>query len=264
MNAVIVIPARYASSRFPGKPLVQLKGADGVPRSLIERSWRAAMASKGAERVIIATDDDRIAEEGARLGAEIVMTSEECRNGTERCAEVAAQLTPAPDVVVNLQGDAPLTPPWFVEALIERMRAGDAEVATPVLRCDAETLANLREDRRNDRVGATTAVFDRQMRALYFSKEVLPFGAGDGAGSDVGVFHHVGLYAYTPAALKTYEQVKPSALELAEGLEQLRFMEAGVPVHCVEVEARDRVFWEVNNPEDVPRVEGAMQRAGIS
>lgn len=266
MHTVIAIPARYESSRFPGKPLAPLKGADGVARTLIERSWRAAMAVPGVGRVLVATDDARIAEHAAGFGAAVAMTSSTCRNGTERCAEVLGQLDAEPDLIVNLQGDAPLTPPEFVSALIGAMAARpDAAVATPVLRCDAEALLRFREDRHAGRVGGTTAVFDRAGRALYFSKEVIPFSDPiDPALGPVPVFHHVGLYAYRPAALRAYAGWQPGVLETLEGLEQLRFLENGTPVLCVEVEAKGRVFWELNNPIDIGRIEAAMSSMGMS
>ena len=112
MTVLIAIPARYASTRYPGKPLVELNGPDGR-KTLIRRSWEAAMAVRGADRVVVATDDARIADHATAFGAEVVMTSSACQNGTERCAEVAAKL-PGFEIVVNLQGDAPLTPAWFV------------------------------------------------------------------------------------------------------------------------------------------------------
>ncbi|MFT6228210.1 MAG: 3-deoxy-manno-octulosonate cytidylyltransferase (CMP-KDO synthetase), partial [Paracoccaceae bacterium] len=120
MSVAIVIPARYASSRYPGKPLVALRGANGVAKSLIRRSWDAACTARGVDRVVVATDDDRIADHARGFGAEVVMTPDTCRNGTERCAAALPALDGV-DLVVNLQGDAPLTPPWFVEALIEGM-----------------------------------------------------------------------------------------------------------------------------------------------
>ena len=265
MAVLIVIPARYASSRYPGKPLVELAGATGEKRSLIRRSWDAAVSVAGVDRVVVATDDDRIAEAARGFGAEVAMTPDTCRNGTERCAIVARDLAGPDDVVVNLQGDAPLTPPWFVAALVEAMRADrTCLVATPVLRCDAEALAGFLEDRRQGRVGATTAVFDRQGRALYFSKEVIPYtGRPLGPGETIPVFHHVGVYAYRRAALDPYPDWPMGPLETWEGLEQLRFMENGLPVHCVEVEARGRAFWELNNPTDVPRIEAILSRLDL-
>jgi 3-deoxy-manno-octulosonate cytidylyltransferase (CMP-KDO synthetase) len=262
---LLVIPARYASSRYPGKPLVELAGATGGKRSLIRRSWEAAISVPGIDRVVVATDDPRIAEAAHEFGATTMMTPETCRNGTERCAIVAGSLADAATIVVNLQGDAPLTPPWFVSALIAAMQDDpERQVATPVLRCDAAALAGLLEDRRQGRVGATTAVFDRHGRALYFSKEVLPYtGRPLGPDERIPVFHHVGVYAYRASALLGYPDWPEGRLEAWEGLEQLRFLENGVAVHCVEVVAPGRAFWELNNPSDVPRIEAILAELGI-
>ncbi len=256
MRAVIVIPARYASTRYPGKPLVVLRGADG-DKTLIRRTWETGCRAERADRVVVATDDERIAGEVRGFGGEVVMTSPDCANGTERCAEAMAVLGDY-DLVVNLQGDAPLTPPWFVDDLIAAMAARpEVGVATPVLRCDAETYARFREDRANGMVGGTTAVFAADGRALYFSKEVIPF-LPDVDVAEPPVWHHVGVYAYRPAALARYRGWAPGPLEINEGLEQLRFLENGEPVLCVPVEARGRSFWELNNPVDVARIEGVL------
>ena len=261
MKTVVFIPARYASTRYPGKPLVALTGAKGEAKSLIQRSWEAACSAQGVDAVYVLTDDARIADASRAFGAEVLMTSSEARNGTERCAEGLAQLTSAPDVVVNLQGDAPLTPPWFVEALVAAMVPG-VQMATPVLKCDAETLANFVTDRREGRVGGTTAVMRADGTALYFSKEVLPYvGSLD---TPPEVWHHVGVYAYRPDALHHYGAWAEGPLERAEGLEQLRFLENGVPVTCVPVEAKGRLFWELNNPVDVARIEAVLKKEGIA
>ncbi|WP_227269228.1 3-deoxy-manno-octulosonate cytidylyltransferase [Roseobacter weihaiensis] len=260
MSVLIAIPARFASSRYPGKPLAGLRGASGETRSLIERSWRAALSVAGIDRVIVATDDTRIKQAAEAFGAEVVMTSPDCVNGTERCAQAHALLGGGFDIVVNLQGDAPLTPAWFIEDLVAGLRAApQAEIATPVLRCDGATLNGFLEDRKAGRVGGTTAVFDRHNHALYFSKQVIPFTSQTyGAEVETPVFHHVGIYACRPAALAAYPDWPIGPLEQLEGLEQLRFMENGRSVLCVEVEARGRQFWELNNPEDVPKIEKMM------
>ncbi|WP_108503214.1 3-deoxy-manno-octulosonate cytidylyltransferase [Paracoccus indicus] len=265
MSVVIVIPARHASTRYPGKPLVELRGAGGQARSLIRRSWDAAMAVSGVDRVVVATDDDRIRDHAEGFGAEVVMTSTSCRNGTERCAEAIANLGITPEIVVNLQGDAPLTPAWFVEDLFAGLRAApDAQVATPVLRCSGRMRADLIADRHAGRVGGTTAVFGHDGQALYFSKEVIPFVPGDVADdADSPVFHHVGVYAYRPKALGEYAGWPEGTLEKLEGLEQLRFLERGRHVLCVQVEARGRQFWELNNPQDVERLEQMMSEMGL-
>lgn len=263
MSTVVFIPARYASTRYPGKPLVELTGATGERKSLIQRSWEAAMAVEGVDAVYVLTDDDRIRDAARAFGAEVIMTSTAARNGTERCAEAVGQLSQTPEIVVNLQGDAPLTPAWFVSDLVAHMKAEpEAQMATPVLLTDAETLANFVTDRKAGRVGGTTAVMRRDGTAIYFSKEVLPYvGSLD---TPPEVWHHVGCYAYRPAALRAYGDWPEGPLEQAEGLEQLRFVENGCPVACVKVEGKGRVFWELNNPVDVERIEGVLKKEGIA
>jgi len=265
MTTVCVIPARHASRRFPGKPLAPLTGATGQARTLIERSWRAAVRADRFDAIHVATDDARIAEVARGFGADVLMTSAACRNGTERCAEALALLGPEVETVVNLQGDAPLTPPRFLDAVVDGLRAdGDAALATPVLRCDGQALAALRADRAAGRAGGTTVVADGAMRALYFSKEVIPFTAGAyPPDAPTPVFLHVGVYAYRPRALRAYPGWPAGPLERREGLEQLRFLETGHRVACVEVSARGRTFWEVNNPGDIPRVEAMLRDMGL-
>ncbi len=210
MSVLLVIPARYASTRYPGKALAELTGATGLKKTLIHRSWEAAQAVSEIDRVVVATDDMRIADHARGFGAEVVMTSEACENGTERCAEAADALGGRFDMVVNLQGDAPLTPPWFVEELVAGLNAHPtAEVATPVMRADGRALCGFREDRRAGRVGATTAVFGIDRRALYFSKEVIPYTTEDyPATAPTPVFHHVGVYAR--AGTVTLSRTRPA------------------------------------------------------
>lgn len=262
MQTVIFIPARYQSQRFPGKPLAVLEGATGAKRTLIERSWLAAMAV-GADAVYVLTDDDRIAEAARGFGADVLMTSPDARNGTERCAEGVAALDFLPDVIINLQGDAPLTPPHYVQALIDAMADPAVQMATPVLKTDPPHLAKFQADRKAGRVGATTAVFGVSGDALYFSKEIVPFY--DNAPADaVPVYHHVGCYAYRPQALQDYASLTVGALETREGLEQLRFLEHGIPIRCVTVDPRGRAFWELNNPSDIPLIEDIMKQEGLA
>jgi len=262
MKTIILIPARYASSRYPGKPLVELKLPDGSTKSLIHLSWEAACQARGVDEVYVATDDDRIRDAAEAFGASVIMTSEDCANGTLRCADALARGGLTADLVINLQGDALLTPPWFVEDLIAAMKADPkAQMATPVLQCDSLTYGHFIEDRKAGRVGGTTAVFDRNQHALYFSKEVLPYiDPTKVPGDDIPVYHHVGLYAYRPEALVAYAGWPEGVLEKREGLEQLRFLENGHKVACVIVEGRGRVFWELNNPEDVERIESVLRK----
>jgi 3-deoxy-manno-octulosonate cytidylyltransferase (CMP-KDO synthetase) len=264
MNTVILIPARYQSSRYPGKPLVELKGAGGTAKPLIQRSVEAARRVRGVSSVFVVTDDERIAEACAPAKVGVVMTSPECRNGTERCAEALASLH-EPDLVINFQGDALLTPPGFVEALIDRMRDDtDAMVATPAIRLRSSEVRALQAEEAVGRVGGTTVVTNDQGHALYFSKRLiphLPAGTLDGEMSPVRL--HVGVYAYRPEALDGYVATPVSELETLEGLEQLRFLAAGIPVAVVDVETPPFALRELNNPEDVAPIEQALAEAGL-
>jgi 3-deoxy-manno-octulosonate cytidylyltransferase (CMP-KDO synthetase) len=264
VNAVILIPARFASSRYPGKPLVGLKGASGEEKSLIQRSVEAARRVAGVSGVFVTTDDERIADACAQFGVGVIMTSPECRNGTERCAEALASLHD-PDLVINFQGDALLTPPGFVEALIARMQVdGDVLVATPAMRLRSDEVRALQAEEAAGRVGGTSVVADAQGQALYFSKRMIPYlpkGALDEAMSPVRL--HVGIYAYRPEALERYVATPVSKLETLEGLEQLRFLTAGVPMAVVDVETPPFALRELNNPEDVEPIEQALIDAGL-
>lgn len=261
-DTVIIIPARYASSRFPGKPLVRIRGATGEVRSLIERTWRAATEVDKIDAIYIATDDDRIADAALSFGANVVMTDTNCANGTERCADAIQKLGIQPGVVVNLQGDAPLTPPWFITSVIDQIKSG-ANVATPILRLSARSYTQFVEDRRVGLVGGTTVVLNNRSQALYFSKEVLPYtGREYCENNEVPVFQHIGVYAYTSSALLSYSRNGVCLLEKLEGLEQLRFLYNGSSISCVEVQAGGRAFWELNNPHDTTRIESILLNEG--
>jgi 3-deoxy-manno-octulosonate cytidylyltransferase (CMP-KDO synthetase) len=264
MNTVILIPARYRSSRYPGKPLVPLTGAKGTAKPLIQRSVEAARLVPGVSGVFVTTDDERIADACSRFGVGVIMTSPECRNGTERCAEALASLH-EPDLVINFQGDALLTPPGFVEALIARMhKDSGALVATPAMRLESDEVRKLQAEESAGRVGGTTVVTNNQGHALYFSKRLIPHLPANALDGDISpVRLHVGVYAYRPEALDRYVATPVSELETLEGLEQLRFLVAGVPVAVVEVETPPFALRELNNPEDVAPIEQALAEAGL-
>lgn len=264
MNAVILIPARYASSRYPGKPLVELKGVSGAAKPLIHRSVEAARRVRGVSGVFVVTDDERIAEACRPAKVGVIMTSPECRNGTERCAEALSQL-PDPDLVINFQGDALLTPPGFVEALIARMEDDRAAlVATPAMRLRSDEVRALQGEEVAGRVGGSTVVTNNAAQALYFSKRLIPhLPSGALAGEMSPVRLHLGVYAYRPEALDRYVATPVSELEMLEGLEQLRFLAAGIPVAVVDVETPPFALRELNNPEDVAPIEEALAAAGL-
>ena len=264
-HVCIIIPARYASTRFPGKPLVQLKGHGGQSRTLIERSWRAAVAVNSGGQVVVATDDDRIADEVRHFGGQVAMTPTTCRNGTERCAAAVDALGITADIIINLQGDAPLTPSSVVTALIDHMVANpECLVATPAVRCTPGIYNHLVNDQKAGRVGGTTVVRNATNEALYFSKRVLPYLPDDFATDQpIPAFLHMGVYAYRAEALASYIAQPPSELELVEGLEQLRFLHLGVPVAVVECRAPDWDVIELNNPSDIAQVEAMLDKAKL-
>ncbi len=251
-RVLVVVPARYASQRFPGKPLAPLRGPDGAIKPLIQWSWEAAMALQDRAEIVVATDDTRIADVVRGFGGAVALTSTELRNGTERCAALLDHLGEPPDLVINLQGDSPLIPRAALDALIDAWIAAPAPVLTPWIACDSALGGQLVADHQAGRIGGTTVVADAMGRALYFSKRPIPYGPGD------GLKLHLGLYAYTPAALRHYAALPPGPLEAAEGLEQLRFLEQGIPIRLVEVVRPPAGFWEVNNPDDVALVERAL------
>ncbi|UUR08085.1 3-deoxy-manno-octulosonate cytidylyltransferase [Sphingomonas glaciei] len=260
----VLIPARFASTRFPGKPLIPLRGATGLAKTLVQRSWECARQIEGCSGLWVATDDDRIAEEVERFGGSVVMTSPDCANGTERCADALAKLDCDAEFIVNLQGDAPLSPGFMVPELVARL-AGDLQLAmaTAAIHCNPTMLEHLQADEAAGRVGGTTAVFDGRLRALYFSKRILPYLPQTGS-EDVPVFMHLGLYAYRRAALLDYAAAEPSVLERAEGLEQLRFLDLGLPVGVCTA---DPLGWdpiELNNPSDVPAIERLLAERNLA
>jgi len=223
------------------------------------------MAVPGSAGVWVATDDKRIADEVTRFGGQVVMTSPDCANGTERCADAVERLGEVAPVIVNLQGDAPLSPSTLVPELVARLQKDEgAAMATPAVRCTRPVLDHLLNDAREGRVGGTTSVFNRDGRALYFSKRVIPYVPGTLMDEPCPVYLHLGLYAYRPEALARYRAAPVSTLERLEGLEQLRFLDMGSGVAVLAVE---RLSWdpiELNNPTDVPILERILCDHGIS
>ena len=265
-DTIIIIPARYQSSRYPAKPLALLRGATGEAKPLIQRSWECAATIVDPAAIWVATDDNRIADAVTGFGGQVVMTSPECRNGTERCADAIANLGIAPSIVVNLQGDAPLTPAFVVTGLVDALKARpDMAMTTPAVRCAQSTYAHLVEDQAQGRVGGTTVVFGRDAQALYFSKRVIPHLPPAAAEQPFPPVHlHLGVYAYRPEALARYLALGVSELEELEGLEQLRFLDGGVPVGVVPF---DPIGWdaiELNNPTDVTPIEAVLKARGIA
>ncbi|AXB80745.1 3-deoxy-manno-octulosonate cytidylyltransferase [Novosphingobium sp. P6W] len=262
----IIIPARYASTRYPGKPLVPLRGCDGQSKTLIRRSWECAMSVEGATGVWVATDDERIQDEVLGFGGQVVMTDEACANGTERCADAIARLGDVAEVIVNLQGDAPLSPAFVVHDLVRKLvEDPQAAMATPGVRCSRSVYRHLADDAAQGRVGGTTVVCNSTGRALYFSKRLLPYLPSAEAERDhPPVNLHLGLYAYRPEALRLYNAAAVSELEQLEGLEQLRFLDIGQAVAVVHLDPLSWDSIELNNPSDVEVIERILEQRGIA
>ncbi len=255
MSAAIVIPARYASSRFPGKPLHPVAGTP-----MLERVWRIAKSVHQASRVIVATDDERILAFAHRLNAEAIMTSPDCTNGTERVHDAVGRAAISQDIVLNLQGDALLTPPWVLEAMIDEMILDKTpDIVTPAVRLGGLALEEFMAQKKATPASGTTVVFDRKRNALYFSKAVIPYMR---KAEHAGIYRHIGLYGYRKAALARYVELAPAPLEQTEGLEQLRALENGMPVRVAIVDYKGRTHWSIDAPEDVAVAERIIEREG--
>jgi 3-deoxy-manno-octulosonate cytidylyltransferase (CMP-KDO synthetase) len=259
-SIAIVIPARYGSTRLAGKPLKIIAG-----RSMIHRVWSIARAVPGVAAVYVATDDERIAEHVRSFGGVALMTPPECVDGTDRVFRAVRSLPEPPAIVINLQGDAVLTPPWVIEALVQQMTVDPAiEIATPAVRIGRRVYDALRDAKQSGEVGGTTVTFDRHHNALYFSKSVIPFIRPDSMNDDrpFPVYRHIGLYAYQFDTLCRFTALEPGPLERAEKLEQLRALENGISVRVVEVDYRGRSHWAVDSAEDLIRVEAIIRAEG--
>jgi 3-deoxy-manno-octulosonate cytidylyltransferase (CMP-KDO synthetase) len=258
MEVITIIPARYASQRFPSKPLVMIKGSRET-HSLIYWTWTQAKIPEGVKSVYIATDSSEIKHHAESFGAKVIMTSEKCRNGTERCYDAMQHIQETADVIVNFQGDSPLTPSCFVENLMQKFhQPHPPDVVTPALQCNPEIHKQFTYDQSALPRG-TFVVFNNKHQAMYFSKSCIPFLPQTGASTAfLSAYHHVGLYAYNQNALANYVQWETGALETIEGLEQLRFLENGFPITIVLMKEPSYPLWEVNIPGDEKNVEAVL------
>lgn len=257
-SVAIIIPARYGSTRFPGKPLELLAGKSMLAH-VIERAHSAAEGLSDV-RIAVATDDERIAEHAKALNASVLMTPSDCATGSDRAHAAAAQMSPAPDIIINLQGDAPFIPVAAVRGVIERLRAHpDVDVATPAIPLTWEALDTLREHKKVAPHSGTTVVIDKQGRAMWFSKSVLPTmrhedKARAASPARSPVHRHLGLYGYRAAALAEFVSWPESLYEGLECLEQLRMLENGLTVHVVSIDDADEwALGGIDTPADLAR-----------
>lgn len=235
-----IIPARYASTRFPGKPLIDIAG-----KSMIQRVYEQACSSSSLDKVVIATDDERIITEVKRFGGEFALTRNDHQSGTDRCAEVAEKF-PGFEVIINIQGDEPYIDPVQIDLLSSCFTDPAVKLATLVKRIrDEEELFNQ---------NIPKVVLNHRQQAIYFSRHTIPFLRNTEQANWLKThqfYKHIGIYGYTVETLLQITRLKPSSLELAESLEQLRWIENG---YEIQTRVTDMESIAVDTPEDLEKI----------
>lgn len=237
MNILGIIPARYASSRFPGKPLVDIAG-----KSMIQRVYEQATKCADLTEVIVATDDDRIFDHVINFGGKAIMTGSQHQSGTDRCAEVAS-IHKGYDVIINIQGDEPYIEPEQISKLAACFDAPDAQIATLIKRIKTE------QELHNP--NSPKVVVNKMNEAIYFSRSALPHIRGEQPENWLKFytyFKHIGIYGYRANVLQQITKLEVSLLEKAEALEQLRWIENGYRIKVAETEFET---YAVDTPADL-------------
>ena len=236
MTTAIIIPARYESTRFPGKPLAKISG-----KPMIEWVINAAKGSKLADEIIVATEDERIFNLVKTLNVECCITSKDHKCGTDRICEVVKKYSEI-KYVVNLQGDEPLMPSEYLDTVLEPLISNQAQMTSLI------APLNNTEDLTNPNI--VKAVMDKDNFALYFSRSRIPFNRDNR--KDIKYFRHIGIYGYTRETILKFSLLPPSSLAMAEQLEQLRCLENGIKIKLAVV---PKAYPAVDRPEDVKIVE---------
>lgn len=257
MKTAIIIPARYGSTRFPGKPLALLGGQTMLSRVV-------AIARKAAKNSVIAvaTDDDRIQKHCAEIDIPCVMTPADCATGSDRVLAAARQLGDDFDFMLGLQGDAPFTPPEALSALIETFEKNPAlSVVTPIVNLRWDELDTLRHNKKTTPFSGTTVTIDAEGRALWFSKTIIPAIRKENRSDEFSpVYQHIGLYGFRYDVLKKFVSLPQSLYEQLEGLEQLRLLENDIPVQTVTLKINAGLAQAgIDSPEDLARAEKLLQ-----
>ena len=264
-SSAIIVPARYASTRFPGKPLAMLGG-----QTMVERTYRNAQ--KAAEELdncvaLVATDDGRIATHCTEAGMQYVMTDPELPSGSDRALAAVESYEKSSgqsiDMIVNLQGDAPFTPPGHVIAVLDLLKIEPGfDVATPYIQLTWDALDQMRLDKVDTPFSGTSVISDENGKALWFSKNILPAIRNEESLRKTAplspVCRHIGLYAYRKSALEKYVSLPQGYWEQLEGLEQLRCLENGLSIGCVKVEPSEVAISGIDTPEDLRRAEAIL------
>ncbi|MGB2572873.1 MAG: 3-deoxy-manno-octulosonate cytidylyltransferase family protein [Henriciella sp.] len=264
MKTLIVIPARYASTRFPGKPLQPIAG-----KSLLERVVGIAAATcqdRPDRQFVVATDHSEIKAHADAIGAAVVMTDSALPSGTDRALQAANRFDPDADFIVNLQGDAPFTPPAYVDAIIQAGETAPHDLVTPVVQLSWAALDEVRDRKKITPFSGTSCVMREDGEALWFSKNILPAMRKEAdlrqMSDQSPVWRHIGLYGYKRAALERFTALPEGHYEQLEGLEQLRFLENGMRIKAVPVATTQTAMWGIDTPEDARHAEQLIATYG--
>jgi 3-deoxy-manno-octulosonate cytidylyltransferase (CMP-KDO synthetase) len=253
-NILIIIPARYQSTRLPGKPLLQL-GNKTMLQHVCAVAIKAAAKISNVS-VLVATDHQKIFDHAHEIGVSAVMTPEDCPSGTDRIIAAVAQLKDIPTAVINLQGDAPLTPVNVIESLINSLRIHTSKaVVTPIKQLNWEQLDILRANKISNPFSGTTVTFNKANEALWFSKQIIPAIRNEAElrsrSENSPIYQHLGLYGYTYDMLEVISKLPKGNYEQLEGLEQLRLLENGYKIITVPVLLDNLDAWRgVDTPDD--------------
>lgn len=243
MKIVCVIPARYASTRLPGKPLADIAG-----KPMVVRTYGRALLAKKPSEVIVAVDDERVLSAVQSAGGKAVMTAKNHPTGTDRLAEVAEKF-PDADVIINIQGDEPLIDPQIIDAL--------AQVFVDDESLQMATVKTPMTEEEKNKPGNVKVVTDKNEFALYFSRSLIPYPREN---TGVTVYKHIGIYGYRRDFLLQYAKMQPTPLEQTESLEQLRALENG---YKIKVITTDKHFVGVDTPEDLAEVNKIYQNLNL-
>ncbi|OPZ97820.1 MAG: 3-deoxy-manno-octulosonate cytidylyltransferase [Bacteroidetes bacterium ADurb.Bin408] len=248
MKILGIIPARYASTRFPGKPLALIAG-----KTMIQRVYKQVLKAKCLSNIIVATDDERIFDHVVSFGGQAVMTSKHHSTGTERCLEASKKLSPHNefDVIINIQGDEPLINPIQIDKLAACFKINETQIAT--------LGKALTEDEDKNNPNIVKLVTDKAGKALYFSRYPIPY-IREKEPDGMVFYKHLGLYAFNKGVLDDICNLKPTLLEKAESLEQLRWLENG---YCIRVVFSDSESLAVDTPEDILKVENFIKASKL-
>jgi 3-deoxy-manno-octulosonate cytidylyltransferase (CMP-KDO synthetase) len=265
MKTLIIIPARYGSTRFPGKPLALLGGKSMLSHVVINA--RKAAQNRTHIDLLVATDDTRIRDHCTELDVPSVMTPETCRTGTDRALAALEQIDKSPDFVINLQGDVPMLPASVISHMLDviEKKPEELEVFTPVHQLGWDALDQMRIAKKETPFSGTTVTLTPDFKALWFSKNIIPAIRKEDSLRQTDelspVWRHIGLYGYRTDILKKFAALPESTYEKLEGLEQLRLLENGISIKAVPVDIpRETLLSGIDSPEDLARAEEILKK----